>query len=278
MKPLHAVALGLVLLALGPVDAPVGTFDPLPDPLGWVLVLVGLHGLGPALDPRRLGTLRFVGVLALCFSIAIVVPAVARWLETDPSLGWFADVPRFGFFALLCHEPEPGRPPGTLDGRRERLQHRRAGPALRAGRAAAGVRGRLDRGRYDGRGARPGRPDRSRRPLLRLRRAAVGGRPGARDARRHRLLTVAEAQPCRLASTRPASLGAAGRRVALVAGGGVGEVDVDVRLLAARALQGDERRGGAWSSTTRSSRPRRRWARRCRRCRRAGCRGRRRAR
>ncbi|MEV5000413.1 hypothetical protein [Nocardioides sp. LML1-1-1.1] len=104
MKPLQAVGLGLVLLALGPVDAPVGTFDPLPDPLGWLLVLVGLHGLAPALDPRRLGTLRFVGGLALCFSIAIVVPAVARWLETDPSLGWAADVPRFGFFALLCHE------------------------------------------------------------------------------------------------------------------------------------------------------------------------------
>lgn len=104
MKPLQAVALGLVLLALGPVDAPVGTFDPLPDPLGWVLVLVGLHGLAPALDPRRRGPLRLVALLALAFSIAIVVPAVARWLESDPSLGWFADVPRFGFFALLCHE------------------------------------------------------------------------------------------------------------------------------------------------------------------------------
>lgn len=104
MKPLQAVALGLVLLALGPADAAPGTFDPLPDPLGWFLVLVGLHGLGPSLDPRRLTTLRFVGALALVVSVAMVVPAVARWLETDPSLGWSADVPRFAFFALLCHE------------------------------------------------------------------------------------------------------------------------------------------------------------------------------
>ena len=93
MKPLQAVGLGLVLLALGPADAAPGTFDPLPDPLGWFLVLVGLHGLGPALDPRRLPTLRFVGALALVVSAAMVVPAVARWLETDPSLGWSADVP-----------------------------------------------------------------------------------------------------------------------------------------------------------------------------------------
>ena len=104
MKPLQAVGLGLVLLALGPADAEPGTFDPLPDPLGWLLVLVGLHGLAPVLDERRLPMLRLLGVLALGFSVALVVPAVARWLETDPSLGWSADVPRFAFFAVLCHE------------------------------------------------------------------------------------------------------------------------------------------------------------------------------
>lgn len=104
MKPLQAVGLGLVLLALGPADAEPGTFDPLPDPLGWLLVLVGLHGLAGALDERRLPLLRFLGVVALGFSIALVVPAVARWLETDPSLGWSADVPRFAFFAVLCHQ------------------------------------------------------------------------------------------------------------------------------------------------------------------------------
>lgn len=103
MKPLQAVALGLVLLALGPADAQPGVFDPLPDPLGWLLILVGLHGLREVLEPSRLPLLRFLGVVALGFSVALVVPAVARWLATDPSLGWTADVPRFAYFVLLCH-------------------------------------------------------------------------------------------------------------------------------------------------------------------------------
>jgi len=104
MKPLQAIALGLVLLALGPTDADPGTFDPLPDPLGWVLVLIGLHGLGHSLDERSLPVLRVLGVLALGMSIALVIPDVARWFADDPSLGWFADVPRFAFFAVLCHQ------------------------------------------------------------------------------------------------------------------------------------------------------------------------------
>lgn len=104
MKPLQAVALGLLLLALGPADADPGVFDPLPDPLGWVLVLIGLYGLGRSLDDVRLGVLRFLGVAALAMSVALVVPAVDRWFAGDPSLGWSADIARFAFFALLCHE------------------------------------------------------------------------------------------------------------------------------------------------------------------------------
>ena len=104
MKPLQAIALGLVLLALGPTDADPGTFDPLPDPLGWVLVLIGLYGLRGSLEPRSLPVLRVLGVLALGVSIALVVPDVARFIADDPSLGWSADVPRFAFFAVLCHQ------------------------------------------------------------------------------------------------------------------------------------------------------------------------------
>ena len=104
MKPLYAMGFGLILLALGPAGADPGTFDPMPDPLGWVFVLIGLVGLAPALDDRRLGVLRFLGASALVFSSALVVPAAARWVATDPSLGWAADLPRFGFFAVLCYE------------------------------------------------------------------------------------------------------------------------------------------------------------------------------
>ena len=104
MKPLYAMAFGLVLVAIGPVDADPGTFDPLPDPLGWVFILIGLFGLVAVLDDRRVAILRFLGATALVFSAALVVPAAARWVATDPSLGWAADVPRFGFFAVLCYE------------------------------------------------------------------------------------------------------------------------------------------------------------------------------
>ncbi len=104
MKPLYAVAFGLVLVALGPTDPDPGVFDPLPDPLGWLFILVGLHGLGSALEQRRLGILRFLGWTAFVISAALVVPAVARWVATDASLGWAADVPRFAFFAALSYE------------------------------------------------------------------------------------------------------------------------------------------------------------------------------
>lgn len=104
MKPLYAMAFGLILVALGPTDADPGTFDPMPDPLGWLFILIGLFGLAPSLDDKRAGLLRFLGATALVFSGALVVPAVARWVATDPSLGWAADVPRFGFFAILCYE------------------------------------------------------------------------------------------------------------------------------------------------------------------------------
>ena len=104
MKPLYAIAFGLVLVAIGPTDADPGIFDPLPDPLGWLFILIGLHGLADSLGSGRVGILRFLGAAALVISSALVVPAVARWIATDPSLGWSADVPRFAFFAVLSYE------------------------------------------------------------------------------------------------------------------------------------------------------------------------------
>ncbi|KAA1415428.1 hypothetical protein F0U44_20765 [Nocardioides humilatus] len=104
MKPLYAMAFGLILVALGPTGAKPDTFDPMPDPLGWLFVLIGLVSLAAVLDDARIGILRFLGATAMVFSIALVVPAVARWVATDPSLGWTADVPRFSFFAVLCYE------------------------------------------------------------------------------------------------------------------------------------------------------------------------------
>ena len=104
MKPLYAMAFGLILIALGPTDPEPGVFDPLPDPLGWLFVMIGLHGLAGSLVGPRLGILRFLGATALAISAVLVVPAAARWVATDPSLGWSADVARFAFFAVLSYE------------------------------------------------------------------------------------------------------------------------------------------------------------------------------
>lgn len=104
MKPLYAVGFGLILVAIGPTDPEPGIFDPLPDPLGWLFILIGLHGLAGSLGSTRVGILRFLGAAALVISAALVVPAVARWIATDPSLGWSADIPRFAFFAFLSYE------------------------------------------------------------------------------------------------------------------------------------------------------------------------------
>lgn len=106
MKPLQAIALGLVLLALGPTSTDPGVFDPLPDPLGWIFVLLGVYGARHVVEPARLPLLRLLGIAALVVSVVLVVPDAARWLadEDQPALGWAADVPRFGFFLVLCSQ------------------------------------------------------------------------------------------------------------------------------------------------------------------------------
>jgi len=68
MKPLQALALGLVVVGL---RAAVGGFDLLADPLGWLLVLAGL------------------------VAVPLWVPAVAEaLLDADSALAWAANLPQ----------------------------------------------------------------------------------------------------------------------------------------------------------------------------------------
>jgi tellurite resistance protein TehA-like permease len=98
VKPLQSVAMGLVIVAL---FARAGGYDLLPDPVGWLLVLHGLHRL-----PRDLplaGPLRPLGVVALLVSVALWFPPVVDGLvDTDESLLWVATLPQLAFVALLC--------------------------------------------------------------------------------------------------------------------------------------------------------------------------------
>ncbi|GAA5140231.1 hypothetical protein GCM10023340_00010 [Nocardioides marinquilinus] len=97
MRPLQAIAMGVVVLLL---EAPAGGFDLLADPLGWLLVLLGVRDLPRAMPLR--GALRAVSVVAAVASVPLWLPVVVEALEdADESLAWAANLPRLGFFVVL---------------------------------------------------------------------------------------------------------------------------------------------------------------------------------
>jgi hypothetical protein len=97
MRPLQSIAMGLVVIVLDTL----GTVDALPDPVGWVLVLLGVRGLPH--DLHRRGPLLALGLLAAAVSVPLWLPGVADALyDTHPSLLWAANLPQLGFAGLLC--------------------------------------------------------------------------------------------------------------------------------------------------------------------------------
>lgn len=121
MKPLQAMGFGFVFLLL---DVPVARispdgpgFDLYPDPIAWLLILVGLSRL-PQRAPQ-LKVQRGFGLIALTVSVVLYFPGVKQgMLDADPTqaLAWATEIPRFAFIALLCWsltqlaatEDEPG--------------------------------------------------------------------------------------------------------------------------------------------------------------------------
>lgn len=97
MKPLQAVAMGLVIVLL---NAQVNGYDVLADPFGWLLVLVGLAQL-PV--PQR-GTLRMLAAVSLVVSVVVWFPGARDALNvTDDSLAWAAGIPEVGTTIVLAH-------------------------------------------------------------------------------------------------------------------------------------------------------------------------------
>ncbi len=98
MRPLQSIAMGLLVIGL---HAELGGVDALPDPLGWLLVLLGVASLPDDLERRS--TLLGLAVLAGAVSVPLWWPDVADTLHaTHPSLGWAANLPQLGFTALTC--------------------------------------------------------------------------------------------------------------------------------------------------------------------------------
>ena len=130
MKPLQSIAMGLVIVVL---SARFHGYDALPDPVGWVLVLLGVRAC-PAGLPHRANLL---GLAALAGVVSAVVwlPAVTDALyDADASLGWAVNLPQILFTALLCH---------ALSGPAEAAGDARAARWLRLTRTATIVIGLL---------------------------------------------------------------------------------------------------------------------------------------
>lgn len=115
MKPLQSVAMGLVVIVL---SARFGGYDALPDPLGWLLVGLGVRALPITLAHRRY----LLGLAGLAGAVSAVVwfPSVTDALyDADASLAWAANLPQVLFSALLCHVLA-GRAASTGDGKAAR--------------------------------------------------------------------------------------------------------------------------------------------------------------
>jgi hypothetical protein len=95
MAALQTVAMGLVLVFL---DVQPSGWDWIPDPLGWVLVLLGLSGLKELL-PNHTG----IAVTAwLCLVVDILVWPPGSVAKVDDSIGWLFGVPTIAFCFLVC--------------------------------------------------------------------------------------------------------------------------------------------------------------------------------
>ncbi len=103
MKPLQSVAMGLVIIVL---VAPVGGYDLLADPVGWLLVLLGLRTLAPD-SPYHPHLLALAALATVAATVVWFPGTVEALYDRDPAdgaaLGWAVNLPQLLFTALLTH-------------------------------------------------------------------------------------------------------------------------------------------------------------------------------
>lgn len=95
MSSLPTAAMGLVIVF---VDAGAGGWDWVADPVGWVLVLLGL---APAKDrlPAYAG---LSGSAWVCLAVSVLTLPADSIDTIDPTLGWLFSLPTIAFCFLLC--------------------------------------------------------------------------------------------------------------------------------------------------------------------------------
>lgn len=105
MSPLQKIAMGMVIVigfAMFPANPSPEwlQYDALPDPIGWVLVLLGVFALARA--EGAFESSRWVAGLAAVVSMPMWFPQLHHQLD-DSGL-WFASLPQIAFCLLLARE------------------------------------------------------------------------------------------------------------------------------------------------------------------------------
>jgi hypothetical protein len=104
-SPLQKVAMGMVIVVLfayfpAHPSPDWKHYDALADPVGWLLVVVGMAALTRA--DATFGTSRWLAVLAGAVSVPVWFPQIAHRL--DASGEWFTSLPQIAFCLLLSRE------------------------------------------------------------------------------------------------------------------------------------------------------------------------------
>ena len=95
MRALQSVAMGLVIVFL---DAGSNGWDWIMDPIGWVLVLLGLHPVKELLPAHT----PVVVSAWVCLAVSVLIFPPDSVDAIDPSLGWLFSLPTIAFCFLLC--------------------------------------------------------------------------------------------------------------------------------------------------------------------------------
>jgi hypothetical protein len=99
VRPLQWIGLGLVLVVLSASAGDPG-YDLVPDPVGWLLVLLGVRRLPERIGHRPL--LQGLAAVAGVVSAVLWVPSLAsRAFGLEESLRWVLDLPTPGFVLVL---------------------------------------------------------------------------------------------------------------------------------------------------------------------------------
>ena len=95
MISLQTVAMGLVIVFL---DVPPTGYDWIADPIGWVLVLLGLAAAKEALPSYR-----GLSITAwVCLAVSVLVWPPSSVATIDDSLGWVFSLPTLAWCFLVC--------------------------------------------------------------------------------------------------------------------------------------------------------------------------------